>query len=60
MGNLRDYGYDFNALWNSNRANEVRRFVRGNHCACPLANQTYSNILMHGPSLLKVIRHIMS
>jgi hypothetical protein len=25
----------------------------------PLANQTYSNILMHGPSLLKVLRQIL-
>lgn len=60
MGNLREYGYDFNQLWNSRRANEVRRYIGANHCACPLANQAYSNILMDAPSLLKVIRIIMS
>jgi MoaA/NifB/PqqE/SkfB family radical SAM enzyme len=53
MGKLRDCGYDFQKLWRSDRAREVRKFIKGRNCACPLANQTYSNILLHGPSLLK-------
>jgi MoaA/NifB/PqqE/SkfB family radical SAM enzyme len=53
MGNLRDYGYDFQKLWQSERAREVRKFIKDKNCACPLANQAYSNILLHGPSLLK-------
>lgn len=53
MGNLRDYGYDFQALWHSPKAKEVRKFIRNKNCACPLANQGYSNILMHFPSLFK-------
>lgn len=58
MGNLRDFDYDFQRLWNSPRAREVRRFVRHRRCACPLANQTYSNILMHPPSLIRVVLEI--
>lgn len=53
MGNLRDYGYDFQALWHSRKANEIRKYIKDKNCACPLANQGYSNILMHFPSLFK-------
>ncbi|MGD9096515.1 MAG: radical SAM protein [Desulfobacterales bacterium] len=60
MGNLRDFDYDFGKLWNSPRARQVRRFIRNRHCACPLANQTYSNILMHPRSLMRVVIEIFS
>ncbi len=53
MGNLRDYDYDFQKLWHSEKANEVRRYIRGRNCACPLANQAYSNELMHFPTLVR-------
>ncbi|MFP4057415.1 MAG: radical SAM/SPASM domain-containing protein [Candidatus Brocadiia bacterium] len=59
MGNVRNHGYDFAAVWNSPRAQEVRQFIRDGGCACPLANQAYSNILCHGPSLLKVFREVL-
>jgi len=55
MGNLRDFNYNFQMLWNSQQAKEVRYHIRNGGCQCPLANQTYSNLLLHGPSLLKVI-----
>ncbi len=59
MGNLREFNYDFKALWNSEPANEVRSYIQAGSCACPLANQMYSNILVHGPSLVKVLLEIM-
>jgi MoaA/NifB/PqqE/SkfB family radical SAM enzyme len=55
MGNLRDYDYDFRALWNSRHAMDVRKEIRSGSCHCPLANQTYSNILLHSPLLTKVL-----
>jgi MoaA/NifB/PqqE/SkfB family radical SAM enzyme len=58
MGNLREHSYDFKALWNSRQAKEVRAYIRNGYCACPLANQAYSNILLHGPSLFSVMREI--
>ena len=58
MGNLRDHNYDFKAIWNSQDAKEIRTDIRNGACHCPLANQAYSNILLHGPSLLKVVRNI--
>jgi len=59
MGNLRDYNYDFQMLWSSAEAQKVRTYIHEGHCNCPMANQTYSNILMHGPSLLRVVREII-
>lgn len=53
MGNLREYGYDFQKLWHSDKADEVRKYIKGKNCACPLANQAYSNELMHLPTLFK-------
>ncbi len=58
MGNLREHDYDFASVWTSDRAAEVRRSIQRGECACPLANQAYSNILCHPPSLLRVFRHI--
>lgn len=53
MGNLRDYNYDFQKLWHSNKAYAVRKYIKDSNCACPLANQAYSNELMHLPTLIK-------
>jgi MoaA/NifB/PqqE/SkfB family radical SAM enzyme len=58
MGNLRDHDYNFNRLWNSPRANDVRKFIHDKNCFCPMANQMYSNILLHRPSLGRVFYKI--
>ncbi|MCM1537452.1 MAG: radical SAM protein [bacterium] len=54
MGNLREYDYDFQKLWHSSKANEVRKYIKNKNCACPLANQAYSNELLHLRTLIKV------
>lgn len=54
MGNLREYNYDFQKLWHSKESEEVRKYIRDRNCACPLANQAYSNELLHFPTLIKV------
>jgi MoaA/NifB/PqqE/SkfB family radical SAM enzyme len=54
MGNVRDYGYDFARVWRSPQADEFRRSVRGKECACPLANASYTNLLLDAPSLARV------
>jgi Predicted Fe-S oxidoreductases len=53
MGNLRDFNYDFQKLWHSPKAYEVRKYIKARNCACPLANQAYSNELMHLPTLVR-------
>jgi len=59
MGNVRETGYDFIRVWHSRRADEVRRFIADRGCACPLANQAYSNILCNLPAVAAVIRNII-
>ncbi|NLP04520.1 radical SAM protein [Candidatus Fermentibacteria bacterium] len=49
-------GGSFSAAWRSGRAREIRRSIMRGECSCPLANQAYSNILMHAPSLLRALR----
>ncbi len=58
MGNLREFDYDFQKLWQSPRADVVRADIFNKTCSCPLANQSYSNILLHWPSLLRVLSEI--
>jgi len=53
MGNLRDYDYNFQKLWYSREATNIREYIKHKNCACPLANVAYSNILLHTPSLIK-------
>lgn len=60
MGNVRECHYDFMTIWNSDRANRIREYIKKGNCHCPLANQAYSNILMHGSSLLGVFREMVS
>jgi len=59
MGNIRDYGYDFQGVFHSKKAAEVRNYIKNGNCACPLANQAYSNILCHLPSMVKFGKNIL-
>ena len=59
MGNLRETNYDFQKLWVSEKSNEIRSYIKNKNCACPLANQSYSNIMMNIPSLINVIKKII-
>lgn len=54
MGFLRKSGLDFQKVWRSDRAEKVRRYIRDRNCACPLANQAYSNILCSFSYLFRV------
>jgi len=58
MGNLRQHDYKFKSLWESRQAEKVRAYIKAKKCFCPMANQMYSNILMHGPSLGRVLYKI--
>lgn len=51
MGDLREAGYDFLRVWHSAQAAQVRAYIKAGNCACPLANQVYSNILCNPPAI---------
>jgi len=54
MGNVREHGYDFRAVWNGATADAFRASVKAHECACPLANASYTNLLLDVPSLVRV------
>jgi len=60
LGNVRDHDYDFRAVWHSSRADAFRASVKNHECACPLANASYTNLLVDPGSLLRVVRNLVS
>jgi MoaA/NifB/PqqE/SkfB family radical SAM enzyme len=54
LGNVRDHGYDFRAVWHGPEADAFRASVRAHECACPLANASYTNLLLDPRSLARV------
>jgi len=56
VGNLRQTGYDLRPIWfeQTGRLRELRRSIRAQECACPMANASYANMLLHPPTLLLV------
>jgi MoaA/NifB/PqqE/SkfB family radical SAM enzyme len=54
MGNLRDHEYNFGAVWRTGKAAQLRASIKAGECYCPLANAAYTNMLLHGPTVMKV------
>ena len=54
LGHLVQTGYDFQRIWFSSRADEVRQAIKGSECQCPLANAAYTNMLLHPPTLFVI------
>jgi MoaA/NifB/PqqE/SkfB family radical SAM enzyme len=59
LGNMRDAGFDFDAIWRSQAAHAERRAIKNRECACPLANAAYTSILCNARSLLAVGRNFL-
>jgi MoaA/NifB/PqqE/SkfB family radical SAM enzyme len=59
MGNVRDHDYDFRAVWLGETAQGFRRSVKNKECACPLANASYTNMLLNAPTLARVVRNMV-
>jgi MoaA/NifB/PqqE/SkfB family radical SAM enzyme len=58
MGNLREHNYDFGSVWRTPEAGQLRRSIKAGECYCPLANAAYTNMLMHGPTVTKVMADV--
>lgn len=56
IGNLRDNDYDLKKIWLSDKAEMMRKSIKNKECWCPLANASYTNMLMDIDSLLNVIK----
>jgi MoaA/NifB/PqqE/SkfB family radical SAM enzyme len=54
IGNVRDHEYDFATVWLGEAGDTFRASVRAHECACPLANASYTNLLLDPSSLGRV------
>lgn len=54
LGNLRKNHNNFRKTWFSTAGALERRSIHKGECWCPLANASYTNMLMHIPTLLRV------
>jgi MoaA/NifB/PqqE/SkfB family radical SAM enzyme len=61
VGNLRQTGYDLRPLWfeRAGQMRRLRRSIAAGECACPMANASYANMLLHPPTLLRVSRDVL-
>jgi len=61
VGNLHQTAYDLRPIWfeQVGRLRELRRSIRAQECACPMANASYANMLLHPPTLLQVARDVL-
>ncbi len=54
MGNLREENYNFKKIWNNKKFDRERESIKNKECYCPLANASYTNMLMDIPTLIRV------
>lgn len=55
VGNLRDFHYNFKKLWRNNPVlKEERNRINNKKCYCPMANASYTNMLMNFKTLFRV------
>jgi MoaA/NifB/PqqE/SkfB family radical SAM enzyme len=59
VGNLRDHGYDIRPIWFGERMAAMRRSIYAGECACPMANASYANMLLHPPTVTRVVSSVI-
>jgi MoaA/NifB/PqqE/SkfB family radical SAM enzyme len=60
-GNLRETNYDLRPIWfeQVGQLHRLRQSIAARECACPMANASYANMLLHAPTVLRVIREVL-
>jgi MoaA/NifB/PqqE/SkfB family radical SAM enzyme len=60
VGNLRETGYDLRPIWfeQVGKMRRLRASIKGRECACPMANASYANMLLHPPTLARVLKKV--
>lgn len=59
LGNLRDVNFEFDKLWHSEKANELRAAIKRGECYCPLANAMYTSMFCNFSMMRKVLGRIL-
>src|SRR5919202_503031 len=62
VGNLRLTDYDLRPIWfeKVGTMKDLRRSIAANECACPMANASYANMLLHPPTLAQVAKELLT
>lgn len=55
LGNVREWNYDVQRLLASDQAKKARKYIADRNCACPLANQWLTNVLLTPRHMLRVL-----
>ena len=58
LGNVRDWEYDIHRLLSSEQAKESKKYIADKKCACPLANQWLTNILLTPRHMLRTLYNL--
>ena len=60
VGNLRQTDYDLRPIWfeQIGEMRRLRKSIAGRECACPMANASYANMLLHPPTVARVARQV--
>jgi MoaA/NifB/PqqE/SkfB family radical SAM enzyme len=61
VGNLRETHYDLRPIWfeHVGQLRRLRRSIAARECACPMANASYANMLLHAPTIIRVVREVL-
>jgi MoaA/NifB/PqqE/SkfB family radical SAM enzyme len=62
VGNVRATNYDLKPIWfeQIGTLKKLRASIAANECACPMANASYANMLLHPPTLIQVARELLT
>lgn len=59
-GNLREHGYDLRPIWRGVAMAQLRQSIYQGECDCPMANASYTNMVLHPPTLAKVVSTVVT
>jgi MoaA/NifB/PqqE/SkfB family radical SAM enzyme len=61
VGNLCETNYDLRPIWfeDVGEMGRLRRSIAAGECACPMANASYANMLLHAPTVGRVVREVI-
>lgn len=61
VGNLRQTDYDLRPIWfeRSGEMRRLRKSIAAKECACPMANASYANMLLHAPTVIRVAKEVL-
>jgi len=61
VGNVRETSFDLGPIWAGKVGGmpRLRASIAARECACPMANASYANMLLHLPTLARVARDVL-